>query len=173
LGDRCNRIRACDAYEALVQHGNYALTCSNFLFDRSVWQQCSGFDEGLRTNCDFDFLRRITRKHDLGYVDQELLYWRTHDASLYRTAPYLLRRQELAVVFDRFEPVLLSAATRVVRKQVVRQELLGLAYLTRQNGDCLPALAHYLASITKGGWSREAVLGIAKLIPFRLLGRRA
>ncbi len=168
LGDACYRITAGDAYNGLVA-GNYALTCSAFLFPKSVWHECGGFPESIRTACDLAFLQRVLRTHDLGFMDRPVVRWRMREGSLYKASNGVRRMEELLAIHGWFERELLTPSARQALDRRVQQDQLGLAYFRRQEGKYRRALMSYLAACRRGGWNRHAILGLLKLLPHWLL----
>jgi glycosyltransferase involved in cell wall biosynthesis len=168
--DRFYRIRGIDCYEALIQNP-MAMSCSNFLFPKNVWSSCGGFDEELTSCCDYAFLQSVARNHDIGIVNEPLFYYNWRDESLYRTASRLNRHRDFLHVFQLFEPRLLSSAAQQQLKKRLVNELLAVAHLLREEeGAYLESAAKYFECLSLTGWQRDAIIGIAKLIPHKVLG---
>jgi hypothetical protein len=90
LAGGCCRIGARDARRGLVE-GMYALTLSTFAFRKRAWETGGGLDPEITSCCDFDFLERVTRRHDIGFVDEPLIEWHIREDSLLRTSTALVR----------------------------------------------------------------------------------
>jgi glycosyltransferase involved in cell wall biosynthesis len=168
MGEACYRIKARDLYAALIDK-SMAGSCSNFLFPKRVWAACGGFDEQLTSCCDHGFMQAVAREHDMGVVDHTLFYYNWLDESLYRVAQRLVLKRDRLRIFTLFEPALLSAERQSNLRGRIRSELLGGAHLLRNQGAYGKSLSFYLQSIYSSGWSNAAVLGIAKLVPHKLL----
>ena len=67
----------------LMRGNRLGVTCTNYLFRKSLWSRLSGFrtDAGVAT--DFDFLLRATDK-PVAWLSQALFWKRQHDANLWR-----------------------------------------------------------------------------------------
>lgn len=172
LGKECYRIAARDFYRALVEK-SIAGSCSNFLFAKQVWADCGGFDEQLMTCCDYGFIQAVAKGCDIGIVNRTLFFYNWLDESLYRTTDRLIHRRDRLRVFRRFEPTLLNTDTQSKLQRRVMNELLGGAHLLREQGAYGKSLTFYLESIYRGGLTGTAVLGIAKLIPHKIMHTRA
>jgi glycosyltransferase involved in cell wall biosynthesis len=168
LGEECYRVSARDLYAALVDKP-LAGSCSNFLFPKRVWAACGGFDEQITSCCDLGFLQAVALGHHVGVVNRTLFYYNWLDEGLYRSAHQLTRNRDRLRVFGRFEPALLGAELRLRLRTRLRKELLGGAQLLQVEGAYGKALRFYVESIYRSGLSKEAVLGMAKLVPHKLL----
>jgi glycosyltransferase involved in cell wall biosynthesis len=171
IGQGCYRIPASSARDGMI-FGNFALTCSNFVFPKRTWEVCNGFDEVFKTSCDYGFLCAVSEHFDLGFVDEALVYWRPREDSLYNSSDNLVKTLERVKVKVRLQNRVPRGERRTILLGEIRQELLGAAYSLRQAGDYRGALRYYLGSIRSGGVSREAFMGLIKLFPHRLLRQR-
>jgi len=152
-----------------------------FLCPKDRARAIGGFDDRWRYACeDWDFwLRLVLNGADVVAVLRIGAYYRRHDGTLSTnrarmypsTAERLLQVQEEV----RARPDLLRrwgltfAEVRKRHKPLLREALLGAAYNVRKQGDYRRSLGYYLSSIWRAGWSREAMLGLLKLGPQRLL----
>jgi Glycosyl transferase family 2 len=169
---RFARVPALLAYAALHTAVNYALSCSSFLFPKAIWRSCGGFDESIRTACDFAFLQRVLARYDLGVVDECLFVWQRPATSLTRSTAEEQLAAERLRLYARFMAGAVAdperAAVTAHVQQMIRREHNGLAYWNRERGRYLRSLAGYARSIARCGPHREAVLGILKLAVLRL-----
>jgi len=166
------RVPAALAYAALHTEVNYALSCSSVLFPKTVWRSCGGFDESIRTACDFAFLQRVLAHYDLGVVDECLYIWHRPATSLtHSTAEEQLAAERLRL-YARFNARAVAdperAAVSAHVRQMIRRELDGLAYRNRERGRYLRSLAGYARSLARCGPHQEAFLGILKVAALRL-----
>jgi glycosyltransferase involved in cell wall biosynthesis len=168
LGGRDWRISGRSAYAALTR-GMFALTWSTLLFPRQTWARCGGVDERFATASDYAFLQKVASRDDIGLADDALVDWYIRPDSLSRVARVAQRAGEIAAVLERFDPARLDAAGRRAWRARLRREAAGAAYASREAGHYGDALDLYATSLLRGGPSLEALLGIAKLLPHRLL----
>jgi hypothetical protein len=155
---------------------NFAHSCSNFMFPKRIWAGCRGFDEKVRSACDYAFACAISRRHDFGFVDRVLVHYRVHGASLYRTADGEVRDQDLLRIHTSLDPRRLGPKGRVALRRVLSSEFCDLAHGLRQRGDYLGSLAAHLQSLHHGGCHWNPLAGIMKLLPHWVVtqfGRRA
>ncbi|HJZ90154.1 MAG TPA: glycosyltransferase family 2 protein [Gemmataceae bacterium] len=170
------RVDGRTAYAALHTDVNYAISCSSFLVPKAVWRSCGGFDESIRTACDFAFLQQVLARFDLGVVNERLFVWRRPPTSLTGTTREERLAAERLRLYARFAadrvPEPERPAAVAYMRDMIRREHNGLAYRHRQRGRLIRSLGHYARSIARCGPHEEAVLGILKLAAVRL-GARA
>jgi glycosyltransferase involved in cell wall biosynthesis len=169
------RVDGRIAYTALHTEVNYAISCSSFLVPKAVWRSCGGFDESIRTACDFAFLQQVLARFDLGVVNERLFVWHRPPNSLTGTTREERLAAERLRLYARFAadrvPEPERPATAVHVRDMIRREHNGLAYECRQRGRLIRSLGHYARSIARCGPHEEAVLGILKLAAIRLGAR--
>jgi glycosyltransferase involved in cell wall biosynthesis len=142
-----------------------------------------GFEPGLAACEDWDlWLRLALAGADVVAVPRVGAYYRRYPGSM-SSDPVRMARARAAVLerarrrlretpeFCRRWQVDPGDADQALRRDI-RDELLDAAYLLRQARDYRGAFCDYLGSLRRGTWSGTAVLGIAKLLPHRLLTAR-
>lgn len=169
LAERCYRVLARDAYNKLAQSA--FAPCSALMFPRSIWYACGGFDEDVVTACDCSFLEKGTRVHDLGFVDECLIDWRISNQSLYHSAGALVRARDMVRVLGRFDSTRLSIESRALLRSRRCAEALAAAYCAREQKLVHAAAYYYLMSVCGGRPTREAIRGLATLLPHAFLRR--
>lgn len=80
---------------------NFAITSSNFLFDRSLFDRVGGFREELPLSQDWDFLLRALRHVEPVFHPELLLRYRVHETNTYRNHRGR-QRTELRLLFEAF-----------------------------------------------------------------------
>jgi glycosyltransferase involved in cell wall biosynthesis len=170
LGNDCYRIRSRDAYASLVTGGFLGGTCSSFLFPKRMWRRCGGIDESAPTLSDFSLLMRIARRFDLGFVDRVLVYWNYIGSNLYSVSNGLDTTRDALRIHLQIETDLLDGQTCSVLRRTLRKDYMDLAYGLRQHGNYWQSGCFYLGSL-RYGYSIEALTGVVKLVPHRLLRR--
>jgi glycosyltransferase involved in cell wall biosynthesis len=168
LGGRDWRVPGRSAYAALTR-GMFALTWSTLLFPRQTWEKCGGVDERFATASDYAFLQKVAARSDIGLADDALVDWHIRPDSLSRVSRVARRAGEIVAILERFDPALLDAAARRALRARFRREAAGAAYASREAGRYGDALDLYATSLLRGGFSTEALLGIVKLLPHRVL----
>ncbi len=165
----CFVIPKKDAYGALARHRCIAHTCSNFLFRKTTWSQIGGFDEKIRTTCDYRFLQQVAEAFDLGYCAQHVCDWVISGKSLFRSSSRPAINRDLFRVYSSFRTAQLSPDDCRLLRAYCRDCSLGLAYDSRQSGSIGAAALDYWRSIRWSGLTAEAVFGLMKLPLFWLL----
>jgi glycosyltransferase involved in cell wall biosynthesis len=74
------RVHSSDAFDTLV--GDNFIGTSGIVMRRSLVEAVGGFDETLCNTDDRDFLFRVARKFDLGYIDAVLHRRRMHSSNI-------------------------------------------------------------------------------------------
>ncbi len=164
------KFSSVSMFRVLMRHGNVAMGYPGFLFRRQDWERAGGADEGLRISSDYDFLCRLALRGSAALIPAVLYYRRDHQAGLCKRgtevyletvrvkARYLAQRREL---LD--DPEL---------SRVLREEMQGLAYWTREEGATWEALRYYRLIGRLWGWDGGTLWALAKLLPRQLFGRR-
>ncbi len=67
----------------LMTGNRLGVTCTNYLFRKSLWSRLSGFRTDVGVATDFDFLLRATDK-PVAWCREALFWKRQHDANLWR-----------------------------------------------------------------------------------------
>jgi glycosyltransferase involved in cell wall biosynthesis len=81
--------------------GNFAITSSNFLFNRSLFDQVGGFRDELPLSQDWDFLLRALQHVEPVFHPEILLRYRVHASNTYRN--HRGRQQtELRLLYESF-----------------------------------------------------------------------
>ncbi len=81
--------------------GNFAITSSNFLFDRFLFDRIGGFREELPLSQDWDFLLRALQHVEPVFHPELLLRYRVHGSNTYRNHRGR-QRTELRLLFESF-----------------------------------------------------------------------
>lgn len=81
--------------------GNFAITSSNFLFDRNLFDRVGGFREELPLSQDWDFLLRALQHVEPVFHPELLLQYRVHGSNTYRNHRGR-QRTELQLLFESF-----------------------------------------------------------------------
>lgn len=81
--------------------GNFAITSSNFLFDRNLFDRVGGFREELPLSQDWDFLLRALQHVEPVFHPDLLLRYRVHGSNTYRNHRGR-QRTELQLLFESF-----------------------------------------------------------------------
>ena len=162
------RIPSDRAYQALVL-GQYTLTCSSFVFPKSIWDQVGGFDEGMQSYCDCAFVQAVASRYDLGYIDEALFRWTPGADSLSRTRNIANYVYEYINIMSRFEDRRLSAGLRREREAKLSELLLESAYELRNSGDYYHARKFYLTCFRHSYRSTGSLVGLAKLFVHQLI----
>lgn len=80
---------------------NFAITSSNFVFSRDLFDRTGGFRDELPLSQDWDFLVRALRWAEPVLIPEPLLHYRVHATNTYRKhVPN--RRQEIVRIMDDF-----------------------------------------------------------------------
>jgi glycosyltransferase involved in cell wall biosynthesis len=135
------RIRSAHAFETLVAD-NFVGT-SGIVMRRSLPQTVGGFDESLCNADDRDFLLRVSRRFNLGFIDAVLHRHRVHPANISSRPAALQARQ---TVLERLRDAGLSGKARASLAERLSELYFSRGYLARLNGDRALALRFYLKS---------------------------
>jgi glycosyltransferase involved in cell wall biosynthesis len=154
-----------------------------FLSPRQMVVAIGGFDDRWTRSCeDWDlWIRLILAGAEIVVVSRVGAYYRRHEESATRnhlrmdtvTAELLLSVQKEM----RNRPDLLQRwgltypQFKKRQKPIIVDAFLGAAYSLRKQGNYSGCLYYHLASLWRAGWNGQAVLGLIKLAPQKLLGR--
>jgi glycosyltransferase involved in cell wall biosynthesis len=167
-----SRVYSVDAHRAVLEHGCYVRTCSTLMFPKEVWRDVGGFDEKVRTCIDLAFLAAITRRFDIGVIESAVATFRQSSTSLIATSrSHGLDADEIRAysVLDR---KLLGPDSARQFDRLMAKLHADWAHGCRDAGDYWDAVKGYLQSWRyKPG--RTSALGMAKLLPHRILRMRS
>lgn len=162
LGAGEYRIFSPDAFDTLI--ADNFIGFPGVVFRRSLVDAVGGFDERLSNSDDVDFLFRVARKFDLGYLDAMLFRRRIHPGNI-SMRPAALRAR--VTVFERLRDGgnSLSARASTHLDQKLSNLYFSLGYRERVNGSRKLAVQYYFKS-----WSlQKRKLGIIKSLIRALL----
>jgi hypothetical protein len=126
-------------------------------------------DEGLRISSDYDFLCRLALQGPAALVPNVHYYRRDHDANLCnRGREVYLETMRVKARYLAQHRWLLDDAEL---SRLLREELLGLAYWTREAGRPWEALGYYRLVGRLWGWDGGMLWALTKTLPRGLLGR--
>jgi len=100
------------------------------LVRRAALDRVGVFDEGLRTNEDFDLWLRIAREHRLANLPEPLLVYREVPGSISRTRAELLDRRAIAIAVENLQLLLADGPSETALRDLValmRQSLHALS----------------------------------------------
>lgn len=156
------RLRSADVFDALVAD-NFVGT-SGIVMRRSLPEAVGGFDESLCNADDRDFLLRVSRRFDLGFIDAVLHRHRVHPANISSRPAALQARQ---TVFERLRDAGLSDTARASLDERLSELYFSRGYLARLSGDRALALRFYLKSWSlKKNNLRTIKSAIRALLPY-------
>lgn len=139
------RLDATAAFETLI--ADYFVGTSGIVMRRSLVDAVGGFDESLCNTDDKDFLFRVTRRFDLGYIDKVLHRRRLHSTNI-SLRPAALQARE--VVHQRLLGLRNGSALSLVARMNLELRLaelyLSRGYAERVGGSRALALKYYLKS---------------------------
>jgi glycosyltransferase involved in cell wall biosynthesis len=147
LGASYYRIAAEDAYEALLTHGCFWHSCSNFLFPKAVFDRCGPFIERLRLNADYGFIQNVAKSYDIALVDEVLLEHHLEPEGLFRASPEVLKSTETLFVLRRFDRRRLSPEGRKIARRRLLRELWHFVHCDRS-----APLRRTIIKNAAGGW---------------------
>ncbi len=147
----------------------FAVSLSNMLVRKSVWEQLGGLDEGIRAVADHDLLLRLSHDYAIGWVDEPLWEFQRHAQSLLERSSLLRCAEDYGRVWRKEFRRARSNGQQTQVRRLLRQNRLDCAYDYREMGRYLTALGFYARSIWETGLSAPATAGIAKLLPHYLL----
>jgi glycosyltransferase involved in cell wall biosynthesis len=165
------RVAAADAYRALLAEGCYGMTCSAFLFPKSVWKRAGGFDRKVRTACDYSFLRAVTRNYDLAFVNSAVARWSCQDATLFNTAGSATRLEETWSILKDFRSDDLPTELKGPWIAAARRLLADGGYQLREAGKYGRALRFHLRSALWCGLDRSDLTASVKVLAAALTSR--
>lgn len=165
------RLDSRTAYNELVPALNYAVTCSNMVFTKSLGERTT-FDTNVRLCCDYRFMQQVTRRHDIAFVSAYSCVWMPSATSLYQRGSMDPLDRDLFYVYRQFDRSYLDAEMRTVLRAKCQRLGLDLAYAARERGEYRRAAQDYFSSLTAGGLNRTALLGLLKLPLIALRGKR-
>jgi glycosyltransferase involved in cell wall biosynthesis len=137
------RIRSSDAFDTMIAD-SFAGT-SGIVMRRSLVEAVGGFDETLSNTNDQDFLFRVSRKFDLGYVDSVLHRRRMHSTNISSRLAAIGARE---VVYERLRTGTpgLSAAAEMRLNRKLADVYFSRGYWERVRGSRVLAVKYYLKS---------------------------
>lgn len=167
LGSDAYRLPAARAFETLMVD-NFVGT-SGVVLRRSLIDDVGFFDEGLRCAEDLEYWIRLTRKHDMAYVDRVCHRRRLHPANVSSRSSSMT--DALSVAQRLHGADLTPEARRNLRAWLASLHFV-VGYNYRREGQRMRAIGHYLQSLRFKLINPEASLAILKaLLP--LPGRSA
>lgn len=165
------RLDSRTAYNELVPALNYAITCSNLVFSRSLGERTK-FDTNVRLCCDYRFMQQVTRRHDIAFLSTYSCDWMPSATSLYQRGAMDPLDRDLFYVYRQFDRSYLDAEMQAIVRAKCQQLALDLAYGARERGEYRRAAKDYLSSLSAGRLNRTALLGLLKLPLIALRGER-
>jgi glycosyltransferase involved in cell wall biosynthesis len=135
------RIRHVDAFETLL--GDNFIGTSGVLFLASLAPEIGPFDESLRNSDDLDWWFRLTKAHDIGYIDKVYHMRRRHPGNISSRPSALYARLE---VYTRRQPDLSSRRARKHFRETLSDNYFGLGYQQRLAGKRLAPILSYSRS---------------------------
>ena len=166
------RVAARDAYRALLTDGCYAITCSALLFPRDIWRKVGGFTTNIRTACDYDFIRSVTRDHDLAFVDSVIARWSDRPETLFCAGGLARRLQDQWLILDRYRTDHLPAELRPDWLAAARRFLFDGGFQLREAGFYREALKCYFRLARACGCYKQALWATLKLGTVAILPQR-
>ena len=144
IGPGMFRIPSPEAYGCLLEE-NFIRT-SGLVVRAEILSQVGPFDESLENGDDKDMWLRITRLHDVAYLDRVGFHYRDRSGSISRRGGRLARSR-IRVLEKQLEPGDLAPelVTRV-RRQIARN-LVALAFDRQQAGATREARSYYGKSL--------------------------
>jgi glycosyltransferase involved in cell wall biosynthesis len=118
--------RQGSSLEDLLTHGNVVATPSTVICERSLFNLVGGFDPVLSQCADWDMWVRLAAQTEFLYVDEPLVTYRQHEASMSRNAS-LLESDSLQVLSKGFAMPELSESLRTKRQAAFARNYMVLA----------------------------------------------
>lgn len=118
--------RQATALEDLLLRGNVVGSICTVLCERSLLENAGGFDPAFSQCADWDLWVRLAVQTEFLYVDEPLVTYRQHDASMSRNAP-LLEYDSLQVLHKGFAMPALSESLRAQRSAALARNYMVLA----------------------------------------------
>ena len=164
------RVTATDAAAGVLRHGCYVLSCSSLLVPKAVWAEFGGFDERIRTACDFDLLQAVTRKHDLAYTTVVVGEWTAPPTTLFSAASHRQLFADNWTVLDRFARSDLPRELKPLWRRAVSEFLFDHGYTFRKAGELRRAASCHLraawtAGVSARGLKELTKIGMASVFP--------
>jgi len=139
------RVPSREAFETLIAD-NYVGT-SGIVMHRTLVAEVGGFDESLCNTDDRDFLFRVTRRFDLGYIDEALHRRRLHSTNIsMRPAALKARERVYGRLLGLRNGSALSSVARMNLELRLAELYLSRGYAERVGGSRALALKYYLKS---------------------------
>lgn len=154
------RVTAADAAAGVLQHGCYVMSCSSLLVSKAVWTAVGGFDERIRTACDFDLLQAVTRRYDLAYTTAVVGEWTAPPTTLFSAASH---RQLFADHWSVLARCALSRELRPLWRRAVGEFLFDHGYEFRKAGELRRAAVCQLRAAWTAGVSARGLKELTKI----------
>ena len=135
------RLTSSLAYETLIP--DTYIGTSGVLFRKKLVDEVGYFDESIGNSDDVEFFFRVSRRFDLGYVNQVFHRRRLHAKNISSRPKALVARLS---VYSRQIPVTKSAKARRDLGIILSKILFSIGYLERRRGERSKALRYYLRS---------------------------
>ncbi|MCU1485131.1 MAG: glycosyl transferase, partial [Actinomycetia bacterium] len=150
--------------QMLLRRASVLAASSNALVRRAWFDEAGGFDERMSTSADWDFFRRVTRRHEAAFVPELLLEYRQHGSNMHRNID--AQRHDVLLALDKAftGPDAVDPALRRPARAVAHRLLAG-SYL--EVGDRRSAVRHLARAVV----ADPATAGHAALLPVRQLRR--
>jgi glycosyltransferase involved in cell wall biosynthesis len=162
------RLEGQTMLRLLLRHGCFPMGFPGFTFRKDAWARCGGVDERLRI-ADHGFLCSL--------CGQGASFWIARTNYLRRLHERNLSSERLAVARD-FVSVVVEhlrkrkpAQLEPMSVREVRDQLTGIAYLFRDAGQYLDALACHVEIARIWGCRADTAIAVSKLVPHWLLQR--
>jgi hypothetical protein len=126
----------------------------------------------IRTACDYDFIRSVTRDHDLVFVDSVIARWSDGPQTLFSAGGLARRLEDNWIILNRFRADDLPAELRQGWLAAARRFLFDAAFQLREAGLYRKALKYYFRLACLCGAYPQAAWAILKLGTVAMLPRK-
>lgn len=152
----------------LVQ-GNFIST-STVMIKSSVFKEFGGFDVSLRSIQDWELWTRISEKHEITYIDEPLVHYRVHSASISRNTRKTLPNH-LRVIDTIFSRAGSDPEVRKLKPYSIANSYGICSYISEEEGDWKFAIQCAIKACqknpkNKSRWTRLVKLSAKALLFF-------
>ncbi len=151
------RLKARDAFLALLEDNFIGM--SGVVLHRSLWEAVGGFDENLKNSDDFSFFLKVSRGHDLGFIDKPLHRRRIHAGNISSRREAGIRRLRLRLSLK--DAFTLSREEARALDRSLADFYMAAAWKEREAGDRWSAVKDYLNAWRRRPWDLRPWKGIA------------
>ncbi len=169
LGSDSFEISSHDAYNSLVWFTSIAMTCSNLTIRKSAWESAGGFDERYRSVCDWQLFHSICYVYPVAYIHRLTAQWYASSINLTQSSTSTgLRDEEVYQVWNEMDAYKLASDNKRLLRSHLVADSLAIAWACRNRGNYRHAARLYVESLKHQRLNREALFGLAKLIPYMI-----